>query len=319
MGFFDSVYLIYTINKNEILIMKKLKTEEFIEKSKKIHGDKYDYSLVEYTNTFTKVEIICQIHGVFEQTPHKHTQKQGCSKCNGGIKSTKEEFIVKSKEIHGNKYDYSLVEYNGTDKKVKIICEKHGIFEQTPHKHLSNRGCHFCSGKMKLSKEQFIEKSKKVHGDKYDYSLVDYNGTYNNIKIICPEHGIFEQKPTIHYNSKCGCPICNESHGEKEIKIILDKMNINYERQKKFDGCRNIHKLPFDFYLTDYNICIEFDGKQHFEKHYKWGEKTFERILKTDKIKNEYCKNNNIHLIRIKYDQNIYDEIQKLFVIYHIL
>jgi hypothetical protein len=119
--------------------MKKRNTKQFIEDVKKVHSTKYDYSLVKYINNRTKVKIICPEHGIFEQRPYSHISGQGCPKCGGTFKFTINDFIIKSKEIHGNKYDYSLVDYINTHTKVKIICKKHGIFEQQPNSHLNGR------------------------------------------------------------------------------------------------------------------------------------------------------------------------------------
>jgi site-specific recombinase XerD len=107
----------------------------------------------------------------------------------------------------------------------------------------------------------------------------------------------------VYTNISKRCPYCNESHGEKEIMLYLEQKKIKYERQKTFIECKDKRKLPFDFYLPEYNMCVEFDGEQHFRKHNIWGK--FDSIKKHDKIKNEYCFNNNIHLIRIKFDENI--------------
>ena len=126
-------------------------------------------------------------------------------------KLTTKEFIEKAKLVHGNKYDYSLVEYYNTSTKVKIICKKHGVFEQTPEKHIQNRGCPVCGGKNKLSTEEFIEKAKSVHGNKYDYSLVKYINSKTKVKILCKNHGVFEQNSNNHLSKKCGCPKCSNS------------------------------------------------------------------------------------------------------------
>jgi len=135
---------------------------------------------------------------------------------------------------------------------------------------------------------------------------------YIKIKIICKKHGIFEQTPDNHINKKTGCPICNESKGEKEIRIILNNLNIKYIKQKTFNNCKNKRKLPFDFYLTDYNLCIEFDGIQHFKSiEYFGGEKVLKETQKRDLIKNNYCKENNIKLLRIKYNENILKKLKK--------
>jgi len=290
--------------------MKRKTTEQFIIEARKIHGDKYDYSLVEYIGAHHKINIICKQHDKFKQTPHHHLNSHGCKKCNYINQSNKQKmdlnnFITRSNIIHNNKYDYSLVEYKNNCTKVKIICPIHGVFNQIPQDHLKGCGCSECCVNKRLTTKIFIDKSKEIHNNKYDYSLVNYINNRIKVKIICPVHGIFEQIPNSHLLGN-GCIYCNDSKGEKQIKAILNKLNITYESQKKFDNCKYIKKLYFDFYLPNYNTCIEYDGLQHFKIIKQFGgEKEFINIQNRDKIKNEYCKNNNIHLLRIKYNENI--------------
>lgn len=120
-------------------------TENFIKKAKSVHRDRFDYSKVEYVNTKTKVVITCPIHGDFKQNPNKHLEGNGCSKCSGKYKITKEEFIEEANKTHNNKYDYSLVEYKNKKIKVKIICPIHGVFEQSPENHLKGYNCRECN------------------------------------------------------------------------------------------------------------------------------------------------------------------------------
>ena len=123
---------------------KFLTTKEFIIKANLIHNNKYDYSLVEYTDTYTKVKIICPKHNIFFQAPTNHLSGNGCPKCSGKLRMTTKEFITKANLIHNNKYDYKLTEYINNKTKVKIICPKHDVFFQTPTNHLSNKGCPIC-------------------------------------------------------------------------------------------------------------------------------------------------------------------------------
>ena len=227
-------------------------------------------------------------------------------------KITKKEFIHKAKNIHLINYDYSLVEYKNAKTKVKIICPIHEIFEQTPDSHLRGNGCPKCgleksSKKQRMSYEKFIEKAKIIHGDRYDYSLVEYINAKTKIKIICPIHGIFEQIPDNHTTKKYGCPFCRESQGEKEIAKILTEMNISFERQKKFKDCKNKQCLPFDFYIPKYNICIEYQGVQHFKVDGFINRTEEELLLRNhlDKIKYDYCVNNHINILFINYDDEI--------------
>lgn len=286
--------------------MKKLENNEFISRANIVHNYKYDYSLVEYKGMESNVTIICREHGVFQQTPFSHLQGCGCLPCSKEDKlSTNTAFVEKAMLAHDNKYNYSLVEYKNSKTKIKIICEKHGIFEQTPAAHLTNGCPNCCLDNKKLSINKFITDSSTLHNYKYDYSLVNYKTTKDGIKIICPEHGIFEQKLENHRSGK-GCPICRESKGERQVASLLKTNNIVFEKQKTFFGCKNKRLLPFDFYLPEHNICIEYDGIQHFiSQKIFGGENNLKYIQNNDMIKTKFCEDNNIKLLRIKYNTKI--------------
>lgn len=296
----------------------------FIAESNKKHNNKYDYSLVDYVNSHTKIKIICPVHGLFEQRPTNHLQGNGCPFCSknyhkssvyiNNIFESNVTFINRSNEIHNNKYDYSLVDYKHSKNKVKIICPVHGEFEQTPNKHLGGSGCLLCSPTKKMDNYSFITKAKKIHGKKYDYSLVDYQNSTSKIKIICPVHGLFKQRPTRHLQGS-GCTICCESKGERKIREYLISSNINFIPQHTFDNCKNKKLLPFDFYLPDYNICIEYNGIQHYEpvEHFG-GYKKFKLQIINDNIKIKFCGENNIKIHVIKYDDNIIKKLKKIII-----
>lgn len=275
-------------------------TKEFIIQANKIHKNKYDYKNVEYINGKIKVKILCSKHGEFLQSPNGHLNGQGCDECGGTKILTTEKFIEKSKKIHKDKYDYSKIEYINNSTKVIIVCIEHGEFLQTPNKHLIGRGCKICYDE-RCTTDSFIKQAINIHGLKYDYSMVDYINAKTKIKIICQEHGIFEQYHYVHLKGS-GCIECGESKGENKIKNFLTNKNINFVRQKIFDECRNIHLLKFDFYLSQYNTCIEYDGELHYKSFkFNGGEETLKGIQLRDKIKNKYCKKNDIKLIRIPY------------------
>jgi len=193
--------------------MKKT-TKKFINESKKIHGDRYDYSKVVYVRNNDKVIIVCPKHGEFYKTPVHHLNRnQGCPKCKNiefGLSQlkTNEEFINESKKIHGDRYNYSKVKYSGNKNKVIIICPKHGEFQQIPDNHIKGKGCKYCGGTAKLDTKIFITKAKKIHGDRYDYSKVKYVDTKTNITIICPKHGEFDILPNNHLSKGQGCLSC---------------------------------------------------------------------------------------------------------------
>lgn len=192
---------------------RRLTTEEFIEKAKAVHGDRYDYSLVKYIGTSTNVVIVCPDHGPFEQWPQKHLMKRGCHSCAGTKKLTSKQFIEKAKSVHGDCYDYSQTKYVAADKKVTIVCRTHGPFTQTPNSHTSGSGCRLCGVKatqlaLRSSTAEFIEKARFRHGDRYDYPSVLYVKARTEVIVICPEHGPFEVTPNNHISKGSGCKAC---------------------------------------------------------------------------------------------------------------
>ena len=225
-------------------------TENFIKRARNVHGDKYDYSKVEYKGPKNKICIICPEHGEFWQLPHSHLSGNGCRKCNSKKQTkTKEKFIEDAKKVHGNKYDYSKVEYVNSHTKVCIICPEHGEFWQFPHSHLNGFGCRKCTNKLlsekrRDTKEEFIDKAKTIHGDKYDYSKVEYVNNRTKVCIICPEHGEFWQTPYNHVGQKQGCPKCGH-------KTISDKKKtITTEEWVK--RAREIHGDRYSYEKTVY-------------------------------------------------------------------
>lgn len=281
--------------------MYRKTNEQFIKEAKTVHRKKYDYSKVEYKGTHTKVCIICPIHGEFWQTPRRHLEGDGCPKCYGNAKLTTEEFIKRAKNVHGDKYDYSKAEYSNCNTKVCIICPKHGEFWQSPSAHIRLKNkCPKCSHQSyKHTKESFIEQAKKIHGDKYDYSKVEYNKNQTKVCIICPIHGEFYQRPNSHMRGE-GCPKCNESHLEREMDSILKEMKLEFEREKCFSWLKNNdgNNLKLDFYIPKYNLAIECQGLQHYvAAKTMGGYKGLKRRKENDKSKKKLCCEHNIHII----------------------
>lgn len=351
-----------------------IKKIDLLDRFKKVHGDRYNYDLVDYRGMIKKVKITCKEHGVFEQTPPIHLNGSGCPICNS-VKIPKDDFIKRCKEKHNNFYDYSLTNFKGVVNKIKIICPEHGEFEQRASNHVAGQKCPYCVNQ-KWNNDMFIQKSKKIHGSKYDYSLVDYKNAHKKIIIICPEHGEFTQIPWNHISLKegcpyCGknksnmelflkkteevhkgkydysffteytnnrdkiriicpkhgefvqilcnhlngqgCPVCLETKGERKIREFLNYNKIIFESYKRFKECRCKKPLPFDFYLPEYNICIEYDGPQHFEPiKFFGGENKLEYTIMLDKIKEDFCNKNGIKLIRIKYDEDLYKVLMNI-------
>ena len=290
---------------------KIITTEECIKNFQKIHGDKYDYSEVVYSGSNKKVKIICSIHGSFYQTPNKHLMGRGCPHCAGNVRKTTEQCINNFKKVHGDKYDYSLVQYKANNQKVKIVCPIHGEFEQTPSIHLLGSGCPKCgkestnsklSKKFALGQDEFILRARKIHGERYTYDKVTYTNMFTNVTITCPTHGDYEQIPHNHLKGY-GCPKCSLSKLEKDIESFLTENEIEFEQQKRFDW---LGRQSLDFYLPKFHIAIECQGEQHFKPiNHFGGEKKFSYIVCLDKNKRKLCNDNGIKMLY--YSQDDYD------------
>lgn len=293
---------------NAIRRTKSIK--QFVEEARAIHGDKYDYSLVNYQGAFKKVQIICPKHGIFEQIPDSHiNQRCGCAKCKFDWHVvTEEEFLNRVKEKFGDKFDLSKMNYIDYTTPITIICPIHGEFEMTPYAFVNcDNGCHECGKEVGIRKltsttEEFISKAKKIHNDFYDYSLVNYINSRTPVDIICPKHGVFTQTPSAHLHSK-GCPSCARSKGEMFIERYLREHAFEYIPQYP---CRFFEwRLYADFYLNVNNkeYIIEFNGRQHYQPVERFGgQKTFEHQQKRDQALRDYCKYNHINYVEIRYD-----------------
>jgi len=286
------------------------KLNKFIEKSKIRHNDKYCYDNVVYKSSKEKVEVICKEHGSFFVRPDAHIRKVGCPKCSGGVKYNNETFIQKCLELRGNDFVYDRVEYDRSYSKVLIGCKKHGYFSIKPSNFLWGQGCSKCSGVYRKNTSDFINESKIKHGDLYDYSKTVYKNNKNKVKIICKKHGEFLQTPKDHINGS-GCSDCNISKGESKISSLLSLLGIKFERNKIFQDCNGVNggNLPFDFYIPDKNILIEYDGRQHHEPVDKFGGvDVYKKQIINDDIRNNWCNENGIDLLRISYK----DDSEKL-------
>lgn len=293
---------------------KRLTQNEFITKVKEVHGDKYDYSETVYVNSRTKISILCPIHGTFKQSANSHLSGQGCPHCGkiSKIKNstkTTEEIVARFIEVHGNKYDYSKCVYINSDHKVIVTCKKHGDFAIAPYHHLNGSDCKICaSSGGKYNTEDFIKKAKDIHGDLYDYSKVDYKGTDIPVVIICKNHGEFIQKPHNHICG-CGCQSCPTAKLKSQT-LLYDKLKNTF--QDEIILCEiNNNTVPwlelqrFDIYFPQYNIAVEYNGKQHYEpvKFFGGGE-FFKLQQKRDELKRSKCKENSCHLFELRYDYN---------------
>lgn len=284
---------------------KSIAVVNFIERAILKHGNKFDYSKVNYNTLDDEIIIICPIHGEFNQTGTNHLKnKHGCPNCAIDSQKVKiNDFVKISNQTHGNKYDYSLVKYDIIDDKVKIICPIHGIFLQKASNHMRYRGCRKCNSHP-MDTTTFIQKSIKIHGELYSYENTEYIPSRRpRVNITCKIHGEFNQLVRAHLQGS-GCPKCRNSKGEIAIGNILDELGIIYEKEFRFKDCKYKRALPFDFYLLDYGACIEYHGEQHYYPAKLWGDFDGKRLQLQqvrDDIKRKYCSINNIPLIEIKY------------------
>lgn len=257
----------------------------FISKANNIHNFRYDYSKSAYSGNEELITIICPIHGEFEQIARTHLSGSGCRFCYGKRKKTTKKFIKEVMEVHGNKYDYSKVDYQNWKTKVKIICPTHGEFFQRARLHLKGANCPRCANSFRKTTKEFVKEVMEVHGNTYNYSKTKYINSYTKIIIICSTHGEFKQNPRVHLRGS-GCRICNlfkvskisqdwldNFKGiEKEVPItvgknrfIVDGFNKNTNTIYEFDG-DFWHGNPDVFNLNDKNKTAKMTFKKLNEK-----------------------------------------------------
>jgi hypothetical protein len=232
---------------------KKLTTEEFTEKAKLVHGDTYDYSLVDYKDSKEKVEIVCKKHGSFSQIPSNHLFGSGCLKCGNESaisysKSTLSKFIENSVKVHGDKYNYDLSEYVNWETKLKVICNTcKNIFEVSPNNHTRGRGCRQCGIKRRVEAsfmriDEFISRAESLHNNKYDYSKVEYINSRENVIVVCPTHGEFKQSPSNHLAGQ-GCKKCGRLIATEKTSLT----NNNFIKKSN-----TVHNSIYDYSKVNY-------------------------------------------------------------------
>jgi len=305
---------------------------KFIEKAIAMHGEAtYDYSLVKYINNKTDVSIICPLHGSFLQTPDAHAgaRGQGCPECghirsNQAKKLTFNQFLARATHLHKDMFIYEKESYNSTKDSLNITCLRCGKgFKQTPTDHFNcSEPCPVC-GKRYLDGDVFIERANKVHKNRYTYPNLSFKSAKDHVLILCQVHGEFSQIADNHQAGN-GCPRCADyinSRGSKRIAEYLTKNNVPFESEKKFHNLRSKKCTPlrFDFFLAEYSLLIEFDGRQHFEPVSVFGgEDGFNDLIENDRLKNEWAIQNSYHLVRISFsDENLIEEMLDSYFIDH--
>lgn len=226
------------------------RTAPFITKATAHHNGKYDYSKVQYVDLDTPVEIVCPTHGSFMQTPKNHL-RGGCQKCAPNTAVDFDEFVKRSRAVHGDRYAYHRAAYKDVSTKTRITCPVHGDFEQAPYKHYGGQGCGKCY--VHRAAFSFLDDAAAVHGTKYRY-LEEYKGYYVPIRIECPEHGEFAQTPSNHLLGS-GCPKCAYAEGRSEIeRRISDKFPLAEQGNRKI-----LHGQEIDL-LINSTLGVEING-----------------------------------------------------------
>lgn len=266
--------------------------------------------LDEYINNNTKIKVRCKKHDyTWDVIPRQLLSKPQCPICSGHNKNNK-EFL---KEVNqANKDIIPLTEYTRDRIPMDFLCLRCGKkFTQTPAIFLNTPSCPICRNRKRRNQDDFIKEMEETNED------ITIIGTYTNFqnKVKCKCKKCSSEWEAFPQNllRGHGCPICNSSIGERKVRQFLEKYKIKFSQEYIFKDCKDIFCLPFDFFLFDQNMCIEFDGIQHFEpvQHYG-GAEYFEIVKKHDDIKNRYCTDNNIALLRISYKNiNNIEEILK--------
>lgn len=252
---------------------KERKTnEEIISEFKEVHGEKYDYSLMEYKNVDTKIKIICPTHGVFEQSPYSHgKQGKGCPKCSGK-NLTKTELVKEFKMVHGNKYDYKNMKIVHFREKITVTCKDHGDFKILATNHKAGKGCPKCAGK-NLTNTEWISKFKQVHGEIYSYKKFDFKATSVKSIFICKEHGEFEATPSMHIRGR-GCPCCAKTGFDQKKPAILYYLKVERKGSIAFKVGITNNDLKTRFgkdlaFIKPLKIETFENGKDAYEKEQK--------------------------------------------------
>lgn len=283
--------------------------ERFQNKSNEKHN--FEYDIIEFESGNKDVKILHKECGKeFHQLGHRHLRGDRCPHCYRNFKYSKSQIIQLSVEKYNGEYEL-LSEEIHYDKKCLIRHNCGYEYNQRIFSHLLGSKCPKCAGNARHTLESVQEKSNEIHNNEYEI-LSDPKGSKSKIKIL---HRICERQFTQTVSDHlcgCGCTHCNISRGEKIIENYLIENNLKYTKQKTFDGCKFKNKLKFDFYLEDYNKCVEFDGPQHFKPiRFFGGKKTFNLQKQKDLIKDNFCKENNIDLLRISHNHKM-DEIISL-------
>ena len=286
--------------------------ENYIKKLSTINP--YIEVIGEYINSQTNILHKCKIDGYkWMLKPNNALNGYGCPVCAGNLKKTTANYIQEVLLINP---DIEVIEeYVQASVPILHKCKIDNYeWMALPSNILHGSGCPKCNGGIKKKHEDYIYELSIINPDVE--VIEEYINARTSILHKCKIDGYMWKAPPCRTLNGQGCPQCNESNGERQIRQWLDRHNIEYEMQKTFDNCIDVKLLPFDFYLPINNITIEYDGIQHFEPvEIFGGQEAFEKTVKHDNIKNEYCKNNGISLLRIPYFKNVEEELNNFLFI----
>lgn len=243
----------------------------FVNKANSVHSQLYLYNNFVYVNSRIKSFVTCKIHGNFEQKPADHLQGKGCPRCFSTFRLDNESFKSKANEIHFGRYDYSLVNYSNLITPVLIKCSIHGVFETTPQSHLNGSNCQLCAkDSLKMSLEEFKDRSNSIHKNKYDYSLVKFDSLKDYIDIICPLHSNFSQIANNHLNGN-GCINCSN------LLLGWTRTNFKLRCQQNNNGlgvfyiirCFNEDEEFYKVGITSNSIPIRYNSQSSMPYDYE--------------------------------------------------
>lgn len=273
-----------------------------------------------YRGNRVPMKLVCPIHGEWEREPKNLLMGRGCPKCGITKRSISsrlpyKEFLKRARIVHSSRYEYPEEEYWKEPSKAGIICHTHGIFYQNIDNHLlQKQNCPKCMfyknfGNKPKPVEEFIKDAIRIHGDKYEYKNAIYLGKDIKLLVTCRKHGDFYVRPTDHLSHRSGCPKCSASEPEVRLMHLFERMHITYIYQFSFPDSR----YTYDFFLPEYNILIEYNGRQHYKPiAFFGGREGLKSNRKRDRIKNLLARTNNIDLLKIKYTK--YKILEQYFI-----
>lgn len=276
-----------------------------------------------YVNSNTPIPHYCTLHNMtWKVRPSDALNGSGCPECWGmrirnKKKKTAEQYVKELAEANPN--IVVLEEYVNAKTPILHQCKLDNYkWKVIPNNLLCGHGCQICAGNQKKTTGKYKLELATINPD------IEVLGEYDtaNVHILhkCKKDGYEWMAATSNVLFGCGCPQCKESKGERIVRQWLERNKVIYKSQYKFPDCKDKCALPFDFYLPEYNTCIEYDGGQHFfpvnfsGEGAEYTEQQFKTTQYHDQIKNQYCADNGITLLRIPYFKNIEEELNNFFI-----